>query len=218
MNLCVDLGGFSIRNPLIVSSGTFGYGEDYVRAGNINWFGAVSVKGTTLRPRMGNPSPRICETPSGLLNSIGLENPGAAVVIDKKLPWLSQYEVPIIVNISGETYDEFSELARMFSKSPYVSALEVNISCPNVDAGGMAFGTKPEMCYKATKAVRQYWDGPLIVKLTPNVTDITSIAKAAVEGGADVISLINTLVGMAIDVKLGKPVLGTITGGLSGRQ
>jgi dihydroorotate dehydrogenase (NAD+) catalytic subunit len=216
MNLTTDLGGLRLRNPVIAASGTFGYGEDYIKAGDISWFGAVSIKGTTIAPRAGNPPPRTCETPSGLLNSIGLENPGAKVVIEEKLPWLAQFDVPIIANISAESCEEFSELAAMFARSPHVSALEVNVSCPNVKAGGIAFGTNPDMCYESTKAVRQVWQGPLIVKLTPNVADITSIAKAAVEAGADALSLINTLVGMAIDVNTMRPVLGNITGGLSG--
>lgn len=216
MNLTTDLGGLGLRNPVIAASGTFGYGEDYIKAGDISWFGAVSIKGTTIAPRAGNPPPRTCETPSGLLNSIGLENPGAKVVIEEKLPWLAQFDVPIIANISAESCEEFSELAAMFARSPHVSALEVNVSCPNVKAGGIAFGTNPDMCYESTKAVRQVWQGPLIVKLTPNVADITSIAKAAVEAGADALSLINTLVGMAIDVNTMRPVLGNITGGLSG--
>ncbi len=216
MNLSTDLGGLTIQNPVIAASGTFGYGEEYIRAGDIGWFGAVSIKGTTIAPRVGNTPPRTCETPSGLLNSIGLENPGAEVVIGRKLPWLAQFKVPIIANISAGSYHEFSELAGMFAQSPYVSALEVNVSCPNVKAGGMAFGTSPDTCYEATKAVRKRWEGPLIVKLTPNVTDITSIAEAAVEGGADVISLINTLLGMAIDISSMRPVLGNVKGGLSG--
>lgn len=216
MNLSVNLGGLVIKNPVIAASGVFGYGEEYIKAGNIDWFGAVSTKGTTLTPRAGNVPPRTCETPSGLLNSIGLENPGAKIVIDRKLPWLAGFNVPVIANISADSYDEFSQLAHMFEESSHVSALEVNVSCPNVEAGGMAFGTDPQTCYRATKAVRRVWNGPLIVKLTPNVKDITSIAKAAVEGGADVLSLINTLVGMAIDIKTRKPILGKAKGGLSG--
>ena len=216
MDLSCNLAGLVIKNPVIAASGVFGYGEEYARAGDIGWFGAVTVKGTTLRPRKGNAPPRICETPYGLLNSIGLENPGARAVIDEKLPWLARFGVPIIVNISGDSYDEFAEISRMFSGSPHVSAIEVNVSCPNVSAGGMAFGTDPRSCYRATRAVRHNWDGPLIVKLTPNVQDIGAIARAAAEGGADVISLVNTLVGMAIDIRARKPVLGNIKGGLSG--
>lgn len=216
MNLSVNLGGLAIKNPVIAASGVFGYGEEYMKAGNINWFGAVSIKGTTIEPRAGNIPPRTCEAPSGLLNSIGLENPGARIVIDRKLPWLVGFNVPIIANISADSYDEFSQLACMFGESPHVSALEVNVSCPNVKAGGMAFGTDPQTCYEAIKTVRSAWSGPLIAKLTPNVKDITRIARAAVDGGADVLSLINTLVGMAIDIKTRKPVLGNVKGGLSG--
>ncbi len=216
MDLSSNLGGLIIKNPVIAASGVFGYGQEYARAGDIGWFGAVTVKGTTLSPRKGNTPSRICETPYGLLNSIGLENPGASAVIDEKLPWLAQFGVPIIVNISGDSYNEFAEIARMFSGSSHVSAIEVNVSCPNVSAGGMAFGTDPRSCYRAVSAVRHNWDGPLIVKLTPNVQDIGAIARAAAEGGADVLSLINTLVGMAIDIKAIKPVLGNVKGGLSG--
>ncbi|QUL98646.1 MAG: dihydroorotate dehydrogenase [Candidatus Fermentithermobacillus carboniphilus] len=216
LDLSVNLAGLTLKNPVIAASGVFGYGEEYVKVGDIRWFGAVSVKGTTLNPRAGNPPPRTCETPAGMLNSIGLENPGAKVVIEEKLPWLAQFGVPVIVNISGESYEEFRTLGSMFSESPLVSALEVNVSCPNVRAGGMAFGVDPRSCYRATYAVRRAWHGPLIVKLTPNVQDISSVARAAVEGGADAISLINTLVGLAIDIKKRKPVLGSVTGGLSG--
>jgi len=216
VDLSVDLNGLSLKNPVIAASGVFGYGEEYVRIGKIEWFGAVTVKGTTLKPRKGNRPPRTCETPSGMLNSIGLENPGAEAVIKEKLPWLLRFGVPVIVNISGESYDEFYTLACMFSQVQEVSALEVNVSCPNVRAGGMAFGTDPRSCYKATYAARKAWKRPLIVKLSPNVQDIRSIARAAVEGGADIISLINTLVGMAIDIKTKKPILGNIVGGLSG--
>ncbi|MGI6627353.1 MAG: dihydroorotate dehydrogenase [Bacillota bacterium] len=216
MDLSVNLGGLNINNPVIAASGTFGYGEEYARAADISWFGAVTVKGTTLHPRKGNPPPRTCETPSGLLNSIGLENPGARDVIDNRLPWLARFGVPIIVNISADSYDDFAELAGMFADSPHVSAIEVNVSCPNVKAGSMAFGTDPRSCYRATRAVRRAWNGPLIVKLTPNVQDISQVARAATEGGADVLSLINTLVGMAIDIKSRKPVLGNVKGGLSG--
>jgi len=216
MNLSVNLKGLSLKNPVIAASGAFGYGEEYAKVGDITWFGAVAVKGTTLRPRSGNPPPRTCETPSGLLNSIGLENPGLDVVVKEKIPWLSRFGVPIIVNISGESYEEFYELSSAFRDSPGVSAIEVNVSCPNVSAGGMAFGTDPRSCYRATHAARRGWEGPLIVKLTPNVQNIPAIARAAVEGGADIVSLVNTYVGMAIDVKTRKPVLGTVTGGLSG--
>jgi dihydroorotate dehydrogenase (NAD+) catalytic subunit len=211
-----ELCGIRLGNPLVAASGVFGYGEEYAHIGDIRWFGAVTVKGTTLKPRAGNPPPRVCETPSGMLNSIGLENPGAHVARSEKIPWLKQFGVPIIVNVSGDSYEEFQELGAVFQDVEGVSALEVNISCPNVAAGGMAFGMDARSSYRATQAVRKAWKGPLIVKLTPMTPDIVSVARAAVEGGADALSLINTLVGMAIDVKTRRPVLGNVTGGLSG--
>lgn len=216
MDLSTNLAGISLKNPLVAASGVFGYGEEYARIGDIRWFGAVSVKGTTLKPRAGNPPPRVCETPSGMLNSIGLENPGAQVAANEKIPWLRQYGVPIIVNVSGDSYEEFSELGAVFADVDGVAALEINVSCPNVAAGGMAFGMDSRSCYRATLAVRKRWKGPLIVKLTPNSSDIVATARAAAEGGADILSLVNTLVGMAIDIKTRRPVLGNVTGGLSG--
>jgi len=216
IDLSTELAGIRLRNPLVAASGVFGYGEEYARLGDIRWFGAVSVKGTTLKPREGNPPPRVCETPSGMLNSIGLENPGAEVAAREKIPWLRQFGVPIIVNVSGNTYEEFSELGTIFSDVEGISALEVNVSCPNVSSGGMAFGMDARSCYRAALSVRKTWKGPLIVKLTPNSPDIVAIARAAVEGGADILSLVNTLIGMAIDIKTRRPVLGNVTGGLSG--
>lgn len=205
-----------MRNPILAASGVFGYGEEYVKVGDIGWFGAVAVKGTTLRPRPGNRPPRTCETPAGMLNSIGLENPGAEVVAREKIPWLRQFGVPIIVNVSGDSYDEFSALGAIFNGVEGIDALEVNVSCPNVQAGGMAFGVDARSCYRATRAIRREWKGPLIVKLTPNAADIVGTARAAVEGGATALSLINTLVGMVIDLHARRPVLGNVTGGLSG--
>ncbi len=216
MNLSLDLAGVHLKNPVIAASGVFGYGREYLHVGDISWFGAVCVKGTTLKPRAGNPPPRIAETPSGMLNSIGLENPGARVVAQEMIPWLAKFGVPIFVNVSGDSTGEFSELGSIFRGVPGVSALEVNVSCPNVRAGGMAFGLDPRSCYRATSAVKRAFKGPVITKLTPNLHDIVSVARAAVEGGADIISLINTLLGMAIDVKTRRPILGNVTGGLSG--
>ena len=216
MDLSTKIAGLSLKNPLVAASGAFGYGEEYAGVGDIRWFGAVSVKGTTLKPREDNPPPRVCETPSGMLNSIGLENPGAEVAAKEKIPWLQGFGVPIIVNISGDSYEEFAQLASIFAETPGVDALELNVSCPNVAAGGMAFGMDARSCYRATLSARRAWKGPLIVKLTPNSPDIAAVARAAVEGGADILSLINTLVGMAIDIKTRRPVLGNITGGLSG--
>lgn len=215
-DLSLDFAGIKMKNPIAAASGVFGYGEEYSRIGDIRAFGAVSVKGTTLKPRAGNPPPRVAETPAGMLNSIGLENPGAKVAAEEKIPWLRQFGVPIIVNISADTYEEFSELGTIFKDVEGVSALEVNVSCPNVRAGGMAFGLDPRSCYRAAKAVKDAFGGTVIVKLSPNAADITAVARAAVEGGADALSLINTLLGMAIDIRSRKPLLGNITGGLSG--
>jgi dihydroorotate dehydrogenase (NAD+) catalytic subunit len=216
VDLSTRISGISMKNPVLAASGVFGYGEEYARVGDIGWFGAVAVKGTTLYPRAGNRPPRTCETPAGMLNSIGLENPGAEVVAREKIPWLRQFGVPIIVNVSGDSYDEFSALGAVFDGVEGVDALEVNVSCPNVQAGGMAFGMDARSCYRATRAVRREWKGPLVVKLTPNAPDIVGIARAAVEGGATALSLVNTLVGMAIDLEAKRPVLGNVTGGLSG--
>lgn len=216
VDLSVELGDLLLTNPVIAASGVFGYGEEYCRIGDLQWFGAVTVKGTTLRPRPGNPPPRTCETPSGMLNSIGLENPGARIVIEEKLPWLAGFGVPVIVNVSGDTYKDFEELGSMFQAAPGVSALELNVSCPNVQAGGIAFGMDPRSCYRATRSVRKTWEGPLLVKLTPTAQDLPAVARAAVEGGATAISLVNTIPGMAIDVRSKRAVLGTVTGGLSG--
>lgn len=215
-DLSVDFAGIKMKNPIAAASGVFGYGEEYSRVGDIGWFGAVSVKGTTLSPRAGNPPPRVAETPAGMLNAIGLENPGAKVAASEKVPWLRQFGVPIIVNVSGDTYDEFAELGTIFRDVEGVAALEVNISCPNVRAGGMSFGQDARSCYRATRAVKDAFGGKVITKLTPNASDITAVARAAVEGGADALSLINTLLGMVIDIKTRKPVLGNVTGGLSG--
>lgn len=215
MDLSVNLNGLSLKNPIVAASGVLGYGEEYVKVGDLNWFGAISIKGTTIKPRAGNKPPRTCETPSGMLNSIGLENPGVEKVLEEKIPFLLKFKVPIIANISGESYEEFYELASAFEGSG-VSAIELNVSCPNVRAGGMAFGVDPRTCWEATRAARRGFSGPIIVKLTPNARDVPSIARAAVEGGADIISLVNTFVGMAIDIKTRKPFLGEITGGLSG--
>ncbi|MGE5578621.1 MAG: dihydroorotate dehydrogenase [Bacillota bacterium] len=216
VDLSLDFAGIRMSNPLVAASGVFGYGEEYAKVADIGAFGAVTVKGTTLHPRAGNKPPRVCETPAGMLNSIGLENPGAEVVAREKIPWLKQFGVPILVNISGDSYDEFAALAATFEGLDGVAALEVNVSCPNVAAGGMAFGMDPRSCYRAARAVRSKWSGPLIVKLSPNAPDIVSIARAAVEGGATALSLINTLVGVVIDLKTRRPVLGNVTGGLCG--
>ena len=216
VKLNVNLGGLKMKNPVTTASGTFGSGLEYAQILDLNILGAVTVKGITLQPREGNPSPRLFETSSGLLNAIGLMNPGVEVFLTSILPMLEDYEVPIIVNISGNTIEEYAKLAEILSGAASVSALEVNISCPNIKAGGLMFGTREDLAFKVTEAVREKTTLPLLVKLSPNVTDITAIAKAVKAAGADAISMINTLLGMAIDIEQQKPVLGNVFGGLSG--
>jgi dihydroorotate dehydrogenase (NAD+) catalytic subunit len=205
-----------LRTPVLAASGTFGYGLDYAELWDPRRLGGIIVKGTTLRPRAGNPAPRLCETPAGLLNAVGLENPGVEAVIARHLPALAPLGVPILVNIAGETEAEYEELAERLTGQPGVVGLEVNLSCPNVRQGGMAFGTDPAVVERLTRRVRQRTCLPLLVKLSPNVSDVTDPARAAEAGGADGLSLLNTLVGLAIDVETGRPVLGNVTGGLSG--
>ena len=216
VKLNVNLGGLKMKNPVTTASGTFGSGLEYAQILDLNILGAVTVKGITLQPREGNPSPRLFETSSGLLNAIGLMNPGVEVFLTSILPMLEDYEVPIIVNISGNTIEEYAKLAEILSGAASVSALEVNISCPNIKAGGLMFGTREDLAFKVTEAVREKTTLPLLVKLSPNVTDITAIAKAVKAAGADAISMINTLLGMAIDIEQQKPVLGNVFGDLSG--
>ena len=213
--LTVNLAGIKMKNPVMVASGTFGFGLEYEDYVNLNDLGALVVKGTTLQPKPGNEGRRIAETPSGMLNSIGLENPGVDALIEKILPKLENKGVPVIVNISGNTFEEYGELAERLSGTP-IAALELNISCPNVKQGGIAFGTEPEMAAGVVSAVKKRTVKPVIVKLSPNVTDVTQIAKRVEAAGADVISLINTLLGMAIDVRSWRPCLGNVVGGLSG--
>lgn len=214
--LALELAGIQLKNPVMTASGTFGFGQEYSKFYDLNQLGAVMVKGTTLEPRLGNPAPRIAETPAGMLNSVGLQNPGVDHIIKEDIPWLSQYDVPIIVNVSGHSYEEYREVAARLDNVAGVKALEINISCPNVKCGGMAFGTEPEMAAKVIQGVRDVTDLPLIAKLSPNVTDITEIAKAVEGAGADVVSLINTVLAMAIDIRKRRPVLANIMGGLSG--
>ncbi|MEJ6951656.1 dihydroorotate dehydrogenase [Natronospora cellulosivora (SeqCode)] len=215
-NLSVDLAGLQLKNPLITASGTCGFAVELNEYIDIERLGAVTVKGITVDPRDGNPVPRIAETPSGILNSIGLENPGVDKFISEKLPELKDYELPIIVNISGHSLDDFACLASKLAPCDGIAALEVNVSCPNIEGGGMAFGTDSELIYKVGKIVRKEYDGKIIVKLSPNVTDIVEMACAAEESGADIISLINTLLGMKIDTRQRKPALANVFGGLSG--
>ena len=212
----ISIGSLRLKNPVMTASGTFGYGEEYGSLVNLHRLGAIIVKGISLLPRQGNPPPRITETASGMLNSIGLENVGLERFLTEKLPFLKGLDTPLIVNILGETVDDYQQLAARLNKEEKVAALEVNISCPNVKRGGVAFGTAPDMAHAVTKGVTQYFNRPVIVKLSPNVTDITEIAQAVEEAGADAVSLINTVLGMAIDTESGQPKLANIFGGLSG--
>lgn len=212
----MELAGIKMKNPVMVASGTFGWGREYHEYMDLNKLGAIVTKSITLKPREGNPPPRIVETPSGMLNSIGLQNEGIDHFLKEDLPFLAKFDTPTIVNIAGESAEEYAELARILGKEPMVKGIEVNISCPNVKYGGMAFGIDPKLTAEVIKSVRQSTSQPVIAKLTPNVTDIKVIAKAAVEAGADALSLINTIVGMSFDINTGKSRLGTLTGGLSG--
>lgn len=205
-----------MKNPVMSASGTYGFGQEFNRFYDIEKLGAVVVKGTTLEPRLGNPPPRIAETPAGLLNSVGLQNPGVEHVIKVDLPWLREKNVPIIVNVNGHSYEEYEKLAARLNEVPGIAGLEINISCPNVKQGGMGFGTDPQMAARVVKGIRKITKLPLIVKLSPNVTDITEIARAIEAEGADAISLINTLLAMAINIKTRRPILANVTGGLSG--
>lgn len=213
-NMEVNIGALKLKNPVMTASGTFGFGREYNEFYNLSKLGAVVVKGLTLKPREGNRTPRIAETPAGILNSVGLQNPGIDAFLEHELPFLRQYDTKIIANIAGSTVEEYCEMAERLG--PNVDAVELNISCPNVKEGGVAFGTKCESVYNITKSVKQHCKVPLIVKLSPNVTDITEIALAAEEAGADCLSLINTLLGMAIDINSRKPMLANVVGGLSG--
>ena len=215
-DLRVDLGPLSLANPVMTASGTFGYGAEFSSLVDLHRLGAIVVKGISLAPRAGNPPPRIVETACGMLNAIGLENVGLEQFLSDKMPWLRTLRSPIIVNILGDSIEEYAELAGALSAAPGISGLEVNISCPNVKKGGVAFGTVPEMAAAVTRAVRAASSLPLIVKLSPNVTDIVAMARAVTDNGADAISLINTLIGMAIDVRTRRPRLANVIGGLSG--
>ncbi len=221
MNLSVQLApknrhGLLLANPVMTASGTFGYGTEYSHLFDIQRLGAIVCKGTTLEPREGNPQPRLAEVDSGLLNAIGLQNIGVAVLIREKAPIWAGWQVPVIVNIAVETVADYAKLATRLDGVAGVRAIEVNISCPNINAGCVEFGADPESAARVTAAVRAATSLPLLVKLTPNTADIASVARAVAQAGADAISLINTLKGMAIDIKKRKPTLGNITGGLSG--
>lgn len=215
MNLSVDLAGIKMKNPVTVASGTFGYGREYSDFFDLSRLGGIITKGTSLKPRNGNKSPRICETASGMLNSIGLQNPGVEYFAENDLPFLRKFDTAVIVNACGSSIDEYVELCKVLNKLD-IDGVELNLSCPNVKAGCMAFGNSYDGVKEVTSQVRKVLDKPLIVKLTPNVTDIAGIAKGAEDGGADGVSLINTLLGMKIDIDKRRPILANNTGGLSG--
>lgn len=215
-NLAVNLGGIHLKNPVVTASGTFGYGREYAEYFDLNRLGGITVKGVSIKPIPGNPTPRTVETPAGMLNAIGLENSGLEGFISEALPFLRQFDTAVIVNIFGNTVADYTDVAAGLDGVEGVDGLEVNISCPNVKAGGISFGTDPKLTYDVISAVRRVTKLPLIAKLTPNVTDITVIAKAARDAGADALSLINTLKGMAIDIEKKRPRLANVTGGLSG--
>ena len=215
-DLSVEIAGIKMRNPIMTASGTFGYGEEYSKYLNLERIGAIVTKGLSLKPKAGNPMPRIVETPGGMLNAIGLQNVGIEAFIESKLPFLRTVDTPVIVNFFGNTEDEYAEMAERLDAIPEVAAMEMNISCPNVRHGGIAFGVDPIAAHSVVKAVRGSTIKPLIVKLSPNVTDIVEMAHACAEAEADALSLINTLTGMAIDLQKRRPVLANVTGGFSG--
>ena len=215
--LSVNLCGIEMDNPIIPASGTYGFGYEFAEYYDINILGTFSFKGTTLQPRFGNPTPRIAETPSGMLNAVGLQNPGVEKVISEELPKLKEcFNKPVMANVSGFSLEEYVSVCEKLDKEPQVGWIEVNISCPNVHGGGMSFGTSPEAAAEVTRAVKAVTTKPVIIKLSPNVTDIVAIAKACEVAGADGISLINTLLGMKIDIRGRKPLLANTTGGMSG--
>jgi len=216
IDLSVAIGSMRLQNPVLTASGTFGYAKEFAPYMDLNTLGGVVTKGISIEPRIGNPPPRIIETPCGMLNAIGLENVGVERFINEKMEFLRQLPGAVIVNILGDTIEEYAALAGQLDVIDGIDALEVNISCPNVKAGGVAFGTEPRMAAAVTRAVKEAVQCPVVVKLSPNVTDIVEIALAVQEAGADGVSLINTLLGMAIDVQRRRPVLGNTMGGLSG--
>lgn len=215
MNMKVNFCGIEFKNPIVTASGTFGFGDEYNEYAPLNEYGGIGTKGITRQPREGNVPPRIAETPMGILNSVGLQNPGVDSFAEDIMPHLAEFDTNIIANMSGNTIEEYCEMAEILSKTD-VSMIEMNISCPNVKHGGLAFGTNPDTVYELTKAVKAVSKKPLAVKLSPNVTSITDIALAAEKGGADALSLINTLLGMKIDINTRRPVLANNMGGLSG--
>lgn len=216
VQLNTKIGSLELKNPVMTASGTFGYGTEYADFMDISRLGAIIVKGTTLNPRQGNPYPRMAETPSGMLNAVGLQNKGVDYFVDHIYPEVRKIQTNIIVNVSGSCIDDYVQTAGIINTLDDIPAIELNISCPNVKQGGMAFGVNPESAAQVVAAVRKAYDKTLIVKLSPNVTDITEIARAVEGAGADSVSLINTMLGMAIDAEKRKPILSTVTGGMSG--
>lgn len=214
--LNVELPGLKMKNPVMPASGCFGFGREFSQLYDLNKLGAIAIKATTVEPRFGNPTPRVAETPAGMLNAIGLQNPGLEKVMTEELTWLEQFDVPIVANIAGSEMDDYIEVAEKISTAPNVSVIELNISCPNVKKGGIAFGTIPEVAAELTKEVVNVSKVPVYVKLSPNVSDIVEIARAVERAGAHGLSMINTLLGMRIDVKTKKPIIANETGGLSG--
>jgi dihydroorotate dehydrogenase (NAD+) catalytic subunit len=215
-DLTVEIAGIKLRNPVMTASGTFGYGSEFADYMDLESIGAIITKGLSLRPKAGNRTPRIVETPAGMLNAIGLQNVGIDAFISEKLPFLRKINTPVIVNVYGNSLEEYGELAERIDKIPEVAAIEVNISCPNVKQGGIVFGTDPKAAFEVVALVRESTIKPVIVKLSPNVTNVVEMAQASIDAGADAVSLINTLTGMAIDLEKRRPVLANVTGGLSG--
>ena len=216
IDLRVELPGLHLKNPVIPASGCFGFGKEYAELYDLSLLGGIAIKSATPKERFGNPTPRIAETPSGMLNAIGLQNKGVDSIIENELPFLAQYDTEIIANVAGATEEDYVEVIRKLNDQPVVKAYELNISCPNVKHGGIGLGTKPELAAHVTKMAKEAASKPVYVKLSPNVTDIVEIAKAVEQAGADGLVLINTLMGMRIDLKTGKPLLANVTGGLSG--
>ncbi len=215
-DMTVRVGSLELRNPIVTASGTFASGREYADFVDLSRLGAVVTKGVSLEPWEGNASPRVAETPSGMLNSIGLQNPGVEAFVANDLAWLARQDVPVVVNVSGHAAGEYAAVVERLDREEAVDAFEVNVSCPNVDRGGMAFGVAPDLAADVTRSVRAATGKPVIVKLSPNVTDVAEIARAVVDAGADAVSLINTLLGMAIDTKTYRPKLARSVGGLSG--
>ena len=214
--LNIELPGLSLKNPIMPASGCFGFGKEYANFYDLSILGSIMIKATTVEARFGNPTPRVAETHAGMLNAIGLQNPGLDHVMNNELKWLEQFDLPIIANVAGSIEEDYVEVAKMISTASNVAALELNISCPNVKEGGIAFGTDPETAKRLTKKVKEVSEVPVYVKLSPNVTNIVEMAKAVESGGADGLTMINTLLGMRLDLKTAKPILANKTGGLSG--